>query len=110
MRGKPVESIVDEAVISDRRFARPKPLEPGRALAVVGEKTVDVGADDAPVGRHGAFAEGACELGEGPRAVGAFGYAHMHLVAGEGRSIGSLPFDLFEPLLAGKQRLDLEKA
>ena len=98
MRGKLVESLVDETVVSDR------------GLAVVGEKTVDVGADDTAVGRHGAFAKATCEFGEGPRAVGTFGHAHMHLVAGEGRSIGRLAFELFEPLITGKYRLDLEKA
>ena len=50
MRGKLVERLLDELVISDRGLARAKPLEPGRTLAVVGEQAMDVGADDAAVG------------------------------------------------------------
>src|SRR5262249_40583610 len=34
----------------------------------------------------------------------------MHLVAGEGRTIGGLTLDLLEPLLSGKSRLDIEQA
>ncbi len=105
-----VEGLLDEAVIGDRSLARAEAPEPGRALAVVGEETVDIGADDAAIWRHGAIGEAACELGEGPRAIGTLGHAHMHLVAGEGRSIEGFALDLLEPLLSGKRRLDIEKA
>ena len=50
------------------------------------------------------------EMGEGPRAVGTFGHAHMHLVAGEGHAVGGLAVDRLEPLVSDKRRLDVEQA
>src|SRR5512143_40092 len=44
-----VEGLIDETVIGDRTLARAEALEPGRALAVVGEEAMDIGADDVPI-------------------------------------------------------------
>ncbi len=55
MLGKPVERVLDLRLVSDRCPARGEARKPGRALAVVGKQSMDIGSDHLPVGGDGAF-------------------------------------------------------
>src|SRR5271166_548253 len=86
MVGERVERTLDGLVIGEpgRRAERG---EPGRALTVVGEQPMHIGAHDAPVGRHGPIGPPVGKAQERPRAIGTARLADMHLVAGEGRAV-----------------------
>ena len=81
MGGETVEGRVDRSFVRDLRGPAGEARQPSGALAVVGEEAVDIRADHAAIRRHGAFRRPIGEAGEGSRAVGSLGHAHMHLVA-----------------------------
>src|SRR5687767_11726903 len=92
MRGKLVERLLDAPVIGDIRLA-PEALEPCRALAVVHEQPMQIGADHAPIGRLRAFRRAVGEMGEGPRAIGAVTDTLMDLETGIARAVDAAAFD-----------------
>src|SRR5262245_65972706 len=71
---------------------------------------MDIGADDAPVFRHGSLGRSTGEAGERPRAVGAFADADVHLVACERGAVARLTMHGLEPLVPAQHGLDLEQA
>ena len=85
--------------------------EPRRALAVVGEQAVHIGAgDEAILGRR-AVDPPVGEAQQRPGAIFACGPSDMHLIAAKRRAVGdALALDLAQGLLAGQHRLDLEQA
>src|SRR5262249_37168504 len=105
-----VEYLLDKRVVSHGGGTGTEAREPGRALAVVGEQAMDVGADDAPVGRHRTFRRSIGEASERPRAVGTFAEADMHFVACEKGAIARFALHGLEPLVSAQHGLDLEQA
>src|SRR3990170_3237158 len=110
MSGELVERLLDQGFVGDGCTARREALEPSRALAVGGEKSMDIGADHAAIARDRPFSRPIGKAGEGPRAVGAFGHPHMHLVAGERSTVRRRAGHGLEPLLGRQGGLDIEQA
>ena len=94
-----------------RRRRAAEPLEPGAALAVVGEEAMHIGPGNTAVSRDGAVGTAVAEAHQRPRRVRARAHPHMHLVALEGRRIGKCrAADFGERLLAFDHRVDLQQA
>ena len=102
MRRERVERALDRGVVGDAGRAGGEARKPGRALPVVGEQAVDIGADHAAVGRDRALGRSVGEPRKRPRAVRPFGHAHMHLVAGKRHAVGGRAAHRFEALF-GRQ-------
>src|SRR5262249_26597504 len=71
--------------------------------------TVDVGSDDAPVGRYRPLGCSVGEASKRPRTVWPFGHTHMHFVTRKGRAVVGLAVHPLEALVRGQNRLDIEQ-
>src|ERR1700722_5689844 len=100
MVGERVERALDRGLVAEsgRRSER---REPRRALAIVGEQPMYVGAGDLAALRHRAVEPSVGEAKERPRAVRTSRLAEMHLVTSKRRAIREArAFDLAQRLLA----------
>ena len=88
----------------------PKPRQPRRALPVVGEQAMHIGADHPAVGGHRAVGRTVGEPRKWPRAIRPGRYPHMHLIAGKWRTVARGAARGFEALVGRQRRRDIEQA
>src|SRR5580658_1238270 len=86
MRGEFVERLLDLRFIGKFRTCA-EALEPGGALAILGEKPMDISAHHAPIPRYRAVGPSVGEAQQRRGAAGAARPADMHFIAMEGRAI-----------------------
>ena len=109
MIGKFVERALDCCPVIDLG-RRPEQGKPGPALAVVGKKSMHIGAGDAPVGRDRAVDPSIGEAQERTLAIRSSRLPNVHLVALERRAVDdTLAGDGSERLLTLENGLDIEK-
>src|SRR5271169_4378577 len=109
MVGEPVERALDRGLVADtgRRSER---REPRRALAIVGEQPMHIGAGDLAALRDCAVKLAIREAQKRPRAVWTSRLADMHLVTSERRAIRQTrAFDLAQRLRASQHRGDIKQ-
>ena len=110
MRRQRIERALDLIVIGDIRFAGAEAGEPGRALPVVGEQAVDIGADDPAVGRNRAFGRAVGKPRKRPRAIRALRsrpYASRSRKTARRRAV--VPRHRFEALVVRQRGCDFEQ-
>src|SRR5262249_32912039 len=81
-----------------------------RALTVIGEQAVNVGAEHSPVRRPGSLAPSSCKASEWTRAVRPFGNAHVHFIAIKRRAVRRRAGYRREPFLTREYCFDVEKS
>src|SRR5579872_5770947 len=98
MIGDRIERVLDRSLVVELG-CRAKHREPRRALAVVGEQPMDIGARDATIWRDRAVEPSVGEAKERPRAVRPICLADVHFITLKRRAIDEArAFDLGERL------------
>ena len=108
MRRKPVEDLFDQGIVGNVCRAGRQPGKPGGSLTIVGEQTVDLGAEHAAVGRNRSFRRTVGEPGKGPLAIGARRHAHMHYLTGERNAAVRLTTNWFQLLAIREDGFDVQ--
>lgn len=110
MRGERIERPLNQIIVSDIGRRVTKPREPGRALPIVGEKAMDITADDPAIRRNRAVRRSIGKPRKRPRAIGAVRYSHMHFVAAHRRAVAGMPLHRLKAFLLRQRRCEIEKS
>src|SRR5262249_27117411 len=110
MAREPIQGFIHQRLVRDRCLTYAKAPEPRRALSIVGEQAVDVSSANASIGRNCPLQRAVGKPSKRPRAVGAFGQAHVHLISGERDAVACRAVYRLEALVCGQKRLDVEQA
>ena len=111
MRREQVERLIHGGLIMKPRSRRVQPLKPTCALAVVGEKAVDIAARNAPIRARRSVLLAILETQQRPRQVRPDRPADMHFIPSErSAALDTMSAHLLKRLVSFENRLAIEKA